>query len=307
VLPLPTPKSEVVDYLLWPLDKNLTPKDRATPVTVHTYSFIGPFLLFAALVLMAAFRFTPAPQAALSFFAGSMVVYAASIALAFRLYSPDRYLEYGLLACTIALATSAPGLAFHRSKPPLRATVRNLLAIALMSFLVWVTGYASPNESIDIDGRHNGDLYAFAKSLPISARFACHPMDGDDIPMWAARATTGGYETLQPWLVDGWKRAKGRAEDTFRALYTTDRAELLAYTKKYRVSHLLLRPDRYGTDFVNRAAGIFEPLGRFAWDLTRTIPHDRLILASLPPTAIVFRNATYMVVDVAKLEAAWRD
>ncbi len=306
VLPFTDPRVEITKQLVRPFEELWpTPRGQDAVHEYQSYRFLGPMLVVLGLVLLAALRLAPASPAVWSFLGGSIIMYAAAIVLAFRLYSPGRYLEYGLPACTVALAVSTVGLLLPRMRRARRAVARNLAGAAMIAAVMAITGGSRENQGMTIDGRRDAPLYAFVKTLPIDARFASHPLDGDDLPFWASRATLVGFETLVPWFVDGWKLVRTRAEDTLRALYATDRRAVLDYAAKYHVTHFLLRPDRYGPDFSGRAR-MFEPLGTFAGQVTRAVARrDDLVLADPPAEAIVYRNGPWMIVDVAKLAQAW--
>jgi hypothetical protein len=304
VLPFGNPKNEVMRELVKPFEA-IGVSQPPGAAGYRSYVFIGPVAVALAVMLLAALRIAPASAAVWSFFAASVVLYGAAVVLAFRLYSPVRFLEYGLPMVTVALAVSSVGLAFPRMMRVRRATVRNLLGAAFMGLTMWLTGFGKSNPGMTIDGRGDTDLYKFARTLPVNVRFASHPMDGDDLPFWAARGTVGGFETINPWFVNLWKIGKARTEDTLRALYATDRQAVIDYTRKHGVTHFLLRIDRYGGDFSGRAR-MFEPFGSFAAQITRNVTLDQLVLARVPEEAVVYRGGLWIVVDASKLAAQWQ-
>src|SRR5690606_30821765 len=157
-----------------------------------------------------------------------------------------------------------------------------------------------------IDRKRDRPLYEHIASLPTSVRFATHPLDGDGIPLFSARATMGGFETLQPWFVDAWQRQKQRCEDTLTALYATDRSTVLDYAKKHGVTHFLINTHRYGKGF-RKHAGSFEPFTTFARDLLKGVKRNELVFAQLPASAIEFRYQRWRVVSVQALEQAWSE
>jgi glycosyltransferase involved in cell wall biosynthesis len=55
-----------------------------------------------------------------------------------------------------------------------------------------------PRNGMTIDARLTTALFSFIRRLPLDVRTATHPMDDDDIPLFAARANVGAFETLQP-------------------------------------------------------------------------------------------------------------
>ena len=257
-------------------------------------------------------RRAPIPVISLSLLLSATLLYILARLFAFHLYSPERYYSYGLVIAAIALPIEVLGQWRTRAVAPSMTSCdgaesrRNQLSAVfiLALFTVGGTGIDPQRNGMTIDGRSEAGLYAFVRTLPLDIRVAAHPMDGDDIPLWAARATTGGYETLQPWFVKAWRRQRQRAEDTLRAFYSVTRSDVLEYCARYRVTHLLLNKARYGFDFKERA-GLFEPFGSFVRGLVADVELSDLVLADVPPEAIMFEDQRFRLVSVERLRAAW--
>jgi hypothetical protein len=261
-------------------------------------------LLGVVLIIFAA-RATPAPTAAIAFAASSVVLYMLSRLLAFRLYSPERYYSFGMRMTAAALMLAAVAHLAARLRPRVRAAVRNVVALCLITFICVFLGDGIVAENgMTIHASTHQKLYAFVRTLPTDVRFASHPKDGDSIPYWGARACLPTYETLPPWYYDSWQRLKAQAEDTLRALYATDQAGVLDFAKRNGVTHFLLNKTRYGAGFAEKAAS-FEPFTSFARTLVAGRSASSLVLGDLPESAVVFRDGPLLVVDVAKLDAAW--
>jgi hypothetical protein len=263
-------------------------------------------LIVAALVVVLLFRLSARPTPVIAFLAACLVLYAASRIYAFKLYSPERFYSVGVRAGALALGASAIGLLIPRVRYSLRQPIRNTAAACAILFFWFAlgNGVKNPRFGVPLPYREDAQLYRFLRSLPESSRVASHIMDGDAIPLFSARANNGTFETMQPWLTLSWQRQKARTEDTLRALYATDRAEVLAYAKKYRVSHVLLDRRRYGSDFVKRSKS-FEPFSTFAKNLLGDRAREGLVLAEPPEEAVVFRQRQWLLVSVAKLASAW--
>lgn len=254
-------------------------------------------LLFGLLFIR---KRTPFPAAAVAFGLGAMILYALSRVFAFRLYSPERYYSFTMPMVAILLATETAG---RLRAVPLR---RNLMAAGLVLAVLVLTGdgIVPGKNGMTIDGRDHADLYAFARTLPVDVLFASHPMDGDDLPLWAARSTLGGFETLQPWFVDSWRAQKETTFRTLDALYAVRREDVLAFCREYGVTHLLLNRSRYGDDFARRAA-VFQPFDAYLEKTLAMRTRDELVLADPPPAAVVFESETFLVLDVQRLRQAW--
>lgn len=284
---------------LWP-DLNLQVDARADEVALA---------IVAVLAVLPLLGLSPVPASVIAFLVASLVLYVLSVKYAFRLYSPERYYSYGMRVVGLGLAASTLGLLFPRLPLHVRQPIRNVAA-ALTILLAWMFLGDGARVSrgrvmeMTIDYRRRAPLWEFIKTLPQDVRIASHIRDGDDIPLFAQRANNGGFETLQPWLTKSWARQKARAEDTLRAFYATDRNEVLAYAKKYAVTHLLVNSDRYKRDFVKKAQS-FEPLSTFARELLRDRRLEDLVLRDIPEEAVIHRHGSLLLVDVQRLARAW--
>lgn len=259
----------------------------------------------AALLVLALVGLSPVPRIAIAFFASSSIIYAASRYLAFHLYSPERYYSYGMRAAGIILLLNAVVFVGYRLKGRRRYALRNLTVALVMLGLWLVQGDGiRPRNGMVLDGRRGAKFYAFIKSLPVDVRIASHPSDGDNIPYFTGRATMGGYETLQPWLKGSWGRQKARTQDTLRAVYSIDRAEVLAYANEYGVTHFFLPAKRYGRHY-KRESVTFEPLTSYAKKLLATRKPSQMVLSNPPASSIVYQGRRSVVVSVAKLAKAW--
>lgn len=249
-------------------------------------------------------RRSPLPGAAIAVTLGSVAVYAASRLVAFRLYSPERYYSFGMRMAAIALVLGCLVHVFYR-RAEWRNPLRNFVALGAI-LAIW-TGAGSGQflrNGQEIDARRDRDLYRFVATLPENTRVAGHILDTDGIPLWSARATTGGLETLQPWFKTSWERQKVRTRDTLRALYSTDENEVLAFADKYQVTHLLVNRRRYGGDFRAKSRS-FEPFSKDARRMLSGVKQDQLVLGSVPRSAVVFRSSRFSLVSVEKLRASW--
>jgi hypothetical protein len=237
---------------------------------------------------------------------GSLALYFAARVFAFRLYSTERYYAYGMrmASCLLLTAVASQFVGYSRR---LRGMARNLLVtvVVLSSWLFLGDGIIR-NNGMTLDARWDADLYRFIRTLPLTARFASHPLDGDGIPYYAARATNGTFETLQPWFYDSWRRQKTREYETFNALYCGNFEDVLAYGQKYRVSHLLLNHERYREDWKQHMSS-FEPFTAYAVKLANQWGRELPALAHVPAEAVVFDRPPWKIVDLARLRREIRN
>lgn len=305
-LPFAEPDTEMLRYFLEPFTEYKAKPPSETAAKYRSYWFLGPLLATLAMLLLVTTGLAARAHAASAFFAGSIIMYAASVFLAFRLYAPERFYHFGMPAAAIALATVGVGLLLPKLSRAKRACVRNLAAAGFIGAVCLATGVSvKPNNTgMGINGRKQADLYSFVRSLPIEARFLTHPNDGDDLPFWAARGTLLGYETMQPWLVNEWHRQVALTHDVFRALYATDGAAIVSFCEQKGVTHVLVNKRRYEADFRSQA-GLFQPLGSWINSLLAEVSQEKLVLGTPPKEAIVWENARFTILDVGALKRAW--
>lgn len=261
-------------------------------------------LLFALISCLPLLRIGPPPWMALSFVCGAIILYWASRVFAFRLYSPERYYSFGMRMAALLLVSACVGHVFHWMRPHLRTPLRNLVC-AFAIFGIWAcTGNGVVrNNGMTIDQRTDRKLYEFIAELPKDVRFASHILDGDGIPFYSARATMGGFETLQPWFVGSWQRQKDRTEGTLNALYATDPRDVFDYADQNDVTHFLINRHRYGQR-MKKHAGSFEPFSSYVNKLLRGKRPDAMIFDDVPKEAVIFQSRRYQVVSVEKLRRA---
>ena len=119
----------------------------------------------------------------------------------------ERYYSFGMRMAAMALLIAVPARLFPALRRRPRAILTNAVATVLL-MLVWTsTGHGQKAPSgMFVNANDERPLHDFVRTLPKNARIASHPMDGDGIPYFGARATMGTFETLQPWFVDSWHR-----------------------------------------------------------------------------------------------------
>lgn len=244
---------------------------------------------------------SPSPVLPASFLAGTIILYALSRSFAFHLYSPERYYSFGMRMAAIGLLFLVVSRSFAGWRSPYRVVLQNLLAAGFV-LLIWsLTGSGVVRlNGMTIDQRRDQSLYQFIHSLPKDVRFATHPMDGDGIPYYSARATMGSFETLQPWFVGSWSKQVERTKATLQALYAEDGTRVREYAQKYGVTHFLINGRRYRRDF-RRHAKSFEPFSSYARDLLAGKREKQLYFDRVPEAAIIYEQGPWKVVAVSQL------
>ncbi len=308
VLPFPNPVKSFILFYARPLlpARGSVVEGAASFVPESPLELVVPLLFTLACLLILIRRRCPFPTATVAFASGAVVLYLLSRLLAFRLYSPERFYSFTMPMVAIFLLAQTIGL-YGGPQPDAVTRRRRHFGVIVLILLVLVIngdGIVPGKDGMTLDGREHADLYRFAADLPKTALFASHPLDGDDIPLWAARSTLGGFETLQPWFVDSWREQKERTFRTLGALYAGDRREVLDFCRQFGVTHLLLSRERYGPDYAEKA-GLFEPFDTWLASALAGVGREDLVLSSPPEQAVVFASGDYIVLSTALLFDAW--
>ncbi len=302
VLPLGRPMQELSGAFLARFSPSATRWPTSKPGNATLVAACTAFSLVSLAYITQRRRGALLPQYFWSFLLGTCALYFVARWLAFRLYSTERYYAYAMrMASTLLLVTL--GVRFHPRWHTTRNVARNLFASGLLlaSWACLGDGIIG-NNGMTIDARWDADLYRFIRTLPRASRFASHPMDGDGIPYYAARATIGTFETLQPWFVDSWRRQKAREMATLDALYASDFHSILDYGRQFQVDYVLVNDERYHDDWSAHTAS-FEPFTAYARQSTQAHPLASPALAHVPSLAVVFERRPWRIVDLKRLES----
>ena len=214
-------------------------------------------------------------------------------------------MEYGLAVWAAVFTT----LVISRLWPDMadageQARRRNLAAVAYMVGMIIISGIGPTGYAMNISYRSEAALFDAVCALPPDALIAKHPRDAQGIPYWTGRAVTTNVETALPWQSRAWARRLEAMQETVAALYAPDRSEVLDYLRRSGATHVLLNRGRYKPDLVERAH-VFEPVDGFIRKLLAGRAPERLVFANPPPSAVVFRQGPWMLIDARLLQKTW--
>lgn len=304
ILPFAKPIDAMSEAFMDPVTPRGTPVFPELTLVKKDPEIVAALLLclFLCLPLL---RLGSAAHVGAAFFVGTTVIYALSRLFAFSLYSPERYYSFGMRMACIGLFVASCAHLWFWITPRYRAALRNVSAAALIGMVWMLTGSGlEKNTGMTVSRSQERPLYDYIRTMPKDVRFATHILDGDGIPFWGARATTGSFETLQPWFTLSWARQKARAEATLRALYATEESQVLAFADEYRVTHFLVNEGRYGNS-VKSKSGSFQPFTTYARDLLNGVKARDVVLGKVPKEAVEYASGRFSIVSVKKLRAAW--
>lgn len=220
--------------------------------------------------------------APLGWMAGSFLLfYVVARAVAFRLFVPDRYVQYPLnLLYALGLAACLTA-AWRAGRPTVRATAVLMIALSLLGGL----------RLRDV-GLY--DLRPFAAvcaevevHTPKNALLAGHPDLMDNVLIFARRNALATTELAQPWSAGYWDRLRPRLDALFAAYYARDPEAVRTFAREFSVDFLVVDAAHFTPGFLANTP-FFEPFGQAIKDLTQ----GRTAFALLDPAAFPRRELT---------------
>ena len=186
--------------------------------------------------------------------ASFLAFYAVSRALAFKLFVPDRYVQYPvnllyavlLAACaTAALARLGRGRLFGAG------------ALAMAALL----GALRLHDVALYDYSPQAPLYAAVEAAtPKDAVLAGHPDTMDNVMTFARRNAHATLELAHPWSRGYWEQYGKRLDALFEAYYAKDREGLERFARESGADFLLVEASRFEPSFLS-GKPFFEPYG----------------------------------------------
>ncbi|NLF24683.1 MAG: hypothetical protein GX589_03380 [Deltaproteobacteria bacterium] len=254
-------------------------------------------------------------------FPAILITYFAARLFAFKLFVPDRYLQYPLTIFWISAFSIGIWRLFYRL--PLSAAANDryqdsrlarawpALAAYLILAIVIVIGsgkglsrHTNFNRVID----QNGEVFRWIKKrTPENAYFAGHPNYVDGLPLFGMRRTFATTETTHPFFPVYLKEMMRRLEISLRAHYAKDLKELVTLLKPEGVDYFVFSNLKFSTEALKKEK-YFKPLDSLVRELTSR-PSTDYAFRQLPPELdpvnhpyMLFKDAYSVVINVNKLE-----
>lgn len=268
------------------------------------------------------------------FIISAWIVYFASRYLAFRLYVPDRHLQFPMtifytIAYSIAawrffyprrdfLALGHPGNRFEdsvRLNPGWRGMAGLVLlgSLILASSGLQLTGSANFNASRE----SRGNVFPWiSRNTPESALIAGHPTSLDAIQLFGMRKGYVTTETSHPFYSKYREEMRRRLGIAFRANYAKDLEELVSITQPEGIDYFMFDRHLFYESELKQARYFppFNPLvkqlaGRapedYAYRKLPLIIHEQMTPENARPYPyLVYWDKRHVLIDLRKLEEA---
>jgi hypothetical protein len=186
--------------------------------------------------------------------AAFLAFYIAARLFAFKLFVPDRYVQYPLnllyailLSACLASAVKRAGLG--------RAACVGLIVMAAGLGALRLKNVALYDYSAD------APLYAAVEAAtPKNAMLAGHPELMDNVMTFSRRNAHATFELAHPWSRGYWEQLRPRLDAFFETYYATDKARVARFARQTSVDFLLVDESHFTPEFIAKRP-FFEPFG----------------------------------------------
>lgn len=203
------------------------------------------------------------PRALLCFLVSIVTVYFLSRILAFKLYVPDRHLQFPLAVFFISSFTIGAWRIFEGKK--LFSSLAVLIVLGL-TFLGSGTGiYGVANFNYPYTDAHRVFTW-LRKNTPENALIAGHPTYLDPVQLFAVRRGYATTETAHPFYDAYYKEIKRRLEIDFKAYYSAHLRELSQLLLPEGVDYFVFRRRDFYPEALEKAS-YFKPFDTMVHDL----------------------------------------
>jgi hypothetical protein len=222
----------------------------------------------------------------------SLFLYIMAWILFFDLFSPGRYIKYGLLVYLIFMNA---WMLDHFILSIGKRYIKLLILICLI-ILVHV-----PFLNPDVVLHEKYKLYEFVSSLPKTVLVAGHPDEMDDIPLLTKRKAFVQFETALPYYKNYYEQVSRRTYDFFRMYYSSDRDVIKNVCDRYGINYILVKKDHFKREYLNNDAYYLNPFNDVIKAVVSANRLKGFILENIPSQLYVYEDENYYLVDPQKI------
>jgi hypothetical protein len=238
----------------------------------------------------------------------SVLLFALAHLLLFKLHVPSRYVLYTLpLAALLVIAANGEGTltALGTRWPVLRQGVRWLvghrhlgwlgLGVLALAFVYVQNRYVVGLDPLTVRvDRTALQLYAYLQTLPKDIVIAGHPLEMDNVPLFARRKVLVNQELSLPYFTGYYAEVRQRLHDSLLAYYAADAQQVQRFVEHYGVDYILLNTAHFEPAFL-RGRVYYEPFGSLLKQ--RLATQRRFALLEAPPGERVYVHGPYILVS----------
>ena len=262
LVPLPNP---FLDFVYFPFEGVGFFKELGLFPGIASLAALAPILWYGG--KNAAWRSLADRLAPLAWTGGAFLVfYAAARMAAFKLFVPDRYVQYPVNLLYAMLLGICLASAVQRLKPG--------KAVCALLILASATAGAVRLHNVALyDYSDKAALYAAVEAAtPKNALLAGHPELMDVVMTFAKRNALATFELAHPWSRGYWQQTAPRLSDFFAAYYARDPETVRAFAQTHNVDFLVVDQSHFTPGFL-KGSPFFEPFGKTIRETTQGQEH----------------------------------
>jgi len=277
-------------------------------------------MLILTLILLLGFlrRRQVLPAELVLFLVGALSVYFAARVFAFKLYVPDRHLQFPFAFFFVVGMTIAVWRAFYLGPGPgekgetctgLKFAWPAMLALGALGLLIYSGSGAGlyGTANFNYSSTKHGDIFKWIKShTPENALIAGDPTLIDGVQLFAERRAFVTTETSHPFYDRYYAEIKRRLEIVLRAHYARDFNGFLSLLEPEGIDYFVFAREKFKPGNLEKV-GYYTPFDTLVKELA-SYPRTKYAYAQLPKKvdlrnfpAMPYRDNIAVVVDLRKL------
>lgn len=187
--------------------------------------------------------------------AAFLVFYIAARLMAFKLFVPDRYVQYPLNLFYAILLSACLAAAVKRAGLGRAACVAFIILAAVLGAMR-LKNVALYDYSADAPL-----CAAVEAATPKNAMLAGHPALMDNVMTFGRRNAYAAFELAHPWSRGYWEQLRPRLDAFFETYYAADKERVARFARETNVDFLLVDEAHFTPEFIAKRP-FFEPFGR---------------------------------------------
>jgi hypothetical protein len=222
-------------------------------------------------------------------FLSGILWYWISDYLLFKLYRPERYLQYSVRIIGLIFFSVVIGRLIGDIK---NSSLKKFLKIATI-VLVLLFFHVNKNLAL-VDLSQNKELYEYLSNLPEDIVIAAHPCLADGIPIFTQKKVFINFELSNPWYNKYWEIVKKRTFDFFNAYYSEKPRPIYEFCNKNGIDYLVVDKKHFQEGYLTDEKVYFEPFQRYISNLLKNRKH--FILPNMEEQYLLFQKSGITVI-----------
>ena len=248
-----------------------------------------------------------------SFLLAIITVYFASRLMAFKLYVPNRHLQFPMAFFFIAAFTVGAWRAFHSGdgkSSSIKSSWKSVLALIAVGGLVYAGSHVGLNGAANFNYSYNKKGHVFnwiRKNTDNSALIGGHPTFIDATQLFGQRRAYATTETAHPFYPEYYQEIKKRLEVLLRAHFAKDLKQLVEIVDPVGIDYFVFERKQFYPEALDEAK-YFPGLNHVVDEVTAG-PHDKYAYRQLPSEVdlekapfMPFKDGQSALVDIKVLK-----